>query len=164
MNDIKTTGFVVACLVLLPLPVAAQDLGGVFRNAMEKAFRNTVNEVVDDTFRSIATVSSGLISREAIRPADASGKVILYRNATCGYCRKAASYMRTQDIPFVERDINVSATYQKEYRAYGGNGGVPLLVFGSETLHGFSEAAFDKHYARMNQGSRSAGNQAAPQQ
>ena len=46
----------------------------------------------------------------------------------------------------------------------GGNGGEPLLVFGSETLHGFSEAAFSKHYARMNRGSRSAGEQAAPDQ
>lgn len=148
---ITISRLVVACLALLPLPGRAIDLGGIVRNAFERAVSQKAHQVVNDAFRSISTVSSGQVARDTERPADTAGKVILYRNATCGYCKKAASYMHSRDIPFVERDVNASATFRDEYRAYGGKGGVPLLVIGSETLHGFSEAAFDERYARMTQ-------------
>lgn len=145
MFRINTLRPLVAALVLLPLLAQAQDFSGILRNAAGRFFGDTVNSAL----RSITTASAGTVAQGVQRPADTAGQVILYRNASCGYCKRAAAYMSSRGIPFSERDINTNSAWMGEYRVYGGNGGVPLLVFGSETMMGFSEAAFDQRYARM---------------
>lgn len=142
LNCLRT---IVVLVVAMPALAPAQDLGSILSGVVGRTFGDAASKAL----RSITTVSIGRILDGTLRPADTEGKVILYRNATCGYCKQAAAYMRTRNIPFVERDINRDKAYYEEYRAYGGNGGVPLIVFGTETMSGFSPAAFDRHYAAM---------------
>lgn len=147
MFRINTLRRTIVALIFLPLLAQAQDFSGILRNTVGRVFGETVNGAL----RSITTASVGTVAQGVQRPADTAGQVILYRNASCGYCKRAAAYMSSRGIPFSERDINANSAWMGEYRAYGGNGGVPLLVFGSETMMGFSEAAFDQRYARMQQ-------------
>jgi glutaredoxin len=147
MFRINTLRRTIVALIFLPLLAQAQDFSGILRNTVGRVFGDTVNGAL----RSITTASVGTVAQGVQRPADTAGQVILYRNASCGYCKRAAAYMSSRGIPFSERDINTNSAWMGEYRAYGGNGGVPLLVFGRETMMGFSEAAFDQRYARMQQ-------------
>ncbi|EGF31045.1 glutaredoxin family protein [Oxalobacteraceae bacterium IMCC9480] len=124
-------------------PAGAQDYGNMLKGLMQ----GRSGDVLFDTIRSITEVSFGQIANGAQVPQDTQGKVILYRTAWCGYCKKAASYMQQKNIPFVERDIEANKSYQAEMKQLGGKGGVPFIVFGSKTLNGFSESAIDQNYA-----------------
>lgn len=138
-------------------PAGAQDYGNLLKGLMQ----GRSGDVLFDTIRSITEVSFGQIANGAQVPQDAQGKVILYRTAWCGYCKKAASYMQQKNIPFVERDIEANKTYQAEMKQLGGKGGVPFIVFGSKTLNGFSESAIDQNYAAF-KGSQHDGGTPAP--
>lgn len=145
MRPLNCLRMIVALIIAIPALAQAQDLGSILSGIAGRTFGDAASKAL----RSITTVSIGRILDGTLRPVDTEGKVILYRNATCGYCKQAEAYMRARDIPFVERDINKNKAYYEEYRAYGGNGGVPLIVFGTETMSGFSPAVFDRHYAAM---------------
>ena len=133
-----------AATLATPGVASALDIGNVISNAASRAVGNSVSSIT----YSITTASIGRAVSAAKRPANTEGKVLLYRTATCGYCKKAAAYMTGKGIPFVERDIDTDSWAKQEYDNYGITG-VPVIVFGSETLRGFSESKFDALYARM---------------
>jgi glutathione S-transferase len=45
--------------------------------------------------------------------------------------------MKTQGIPFEERDVETSATYAREMRAINPRGGVPTFQIDGQVLVGF---------------------------
>jgi len=140
----KTLLLLAAVSLATPGVSSALDIGSIIGNAASRAVTNSVSS----TTYSITTASIGRAVAGATRPVNTEGKVLLYRTATCGYCKKAAAYMTQRQIPFVERDIEADATARQEYDSYGIKG-VPVLVFGSETLKGFKESRVDELYARM---------------
>lgn len=75
-------------------------------------------------------------------PARAPRGLVMYSTSWCGYCKKARRYFRSEGIAFTEKDIEESAAAKKEYQRLGGNGGVPFLVKGRQTMHGFSVSGF----------------------
>jgi glutaredoxin len=79
----------------------------------------------------------------------ANAKVVLYRTAWCGYCKRAAAYMQQQKIQFVERDIEVDERSHAEYQKLGGKGSIPLIQFGDKTMMGFAQEAFDQYYSEF---------------
>ncbi len=81
--------------------------------------------------------------------AQQAAKVVLYRTAWCGYCKRAAAYMRQQKIQFVERDIEVDQHSHAEYQRLGGKGSVPLIQFGDKAMLGFAQETFDQYYAEF---------------
>lgn len=123
--------------------VQAQDLGSLLKNV----FNNRPADMMNLIIQSVSDVSSGNISAGTPVPADSEGKVVLYSTSWCGYCKRSASYMRQKNIPFIERDIESNAAYKAEYKRAGGKGPVPFLVFGTQTMQGFSEVSIDRHYA-----------------
>lgn len=131
----------------LTLSAHAQDLGGLLKSMLGNRAPNTQNLL--GAVRSITQVSQGRVADDVRVPQDAEGRVILYRTAWCGYCKQAAAYMQRKAIPFLERDIEASAANNAEYRQFGGNGGVPLIVFGQTTMQGFEPARFDRSYAEF---------------
>ena len=128
-----------ACAVMLP--ASAQDIGGLLRGLMQGRPADLAEAI-----RSVADVSVGQLAGGVQGPQDADGKVVLYRTVWCGYCKQAAAYMQQKNIPFVERDIERNPAYKAEFSRFGGSG-VPLLLFGSKTMRGFSPASFDQNYA-----------------
>ncbi|MDT3737271.1 MAG: glutaredoxin family protein [Denitratisoma sp.] len=69
--------------------------------------------------------------------------LVIYTTPTCGYCKQAKAHMGRRGIPYTERDITVSESYEREFRQQGGRG-VPLIVAGSRTLKGYSEASLEE--------------------
>lgn len=122
----------------------AQDLNGLLRNLTSRV---TGIKDITSALQSLTEVTQGKALPGAQPPADAQGRVILYRTAWCGYCKRAASHMQQRGIAFLERDIESDPAIRAEYNRYGGTGGVPLMVFGQNTMAGFAAAEFDRVYA-----------------
>ena len=141
------TAMLLACTALA---ANAQDLNGIFRGALQRQANNSINSAVNSAFRSITTASTGRLTEPMTTSPDAEGKVILYRTKWCGYCRKAASYMQSNNIPFVERDVDDNPGYSAEHKRLGGKG-VPFMVFGDKTLSGHNEQMITQYYREMQQ-------------
>jgi glutaredoxin len=74
----------------------------------------------------------------------------MYSTSWCGYCARARTYFKQNNIPFTERDIEKSAKAQKIFNDKYGGGGVPLLVYSGKTMRGFTVSRFDAFYSRRN--------------
>ncbi len=75
-------------------------------------------------------------------PAAQREALVIYTTPTCGYCTAAKAHMGRRGIPYTERDVTTSESYQREFRQKGGRG-VPLIVAGSRTLNGYSAESLD---------------------
>jgi len=84
-----------------------------------------------------------------LAPARAKVRVLLYTAPWCGFCRKAAAYLREKGIAFVERDIEASRSaaveLDRKLRAAGlVGGGVPVLDIGGTIVIGFDRSRIDR--------------------
>lgn len=78
---------------------------------------------------------------DAVRPPGEKPEVVLYVTEWCPYCAQARDYMAEQNIPHRVVDIEASAEGAEEYQAMGGQGGIPLVAVGTETIEGWSAEA-----------------------
>jgi len=81
---------------------------------------------------------NGFVNPE-IPLAQTPGQVVLYATEWCGYCRKARSYFKKNNITYIEKDIEKSAEAKREHKALGG-GGVPVITYKDQVIRGFSKA------------------------
>lgn len=126
---------------LAPAAALPQSLGSLLSTLKQMTSSDTM-----DAIKSVTEVIQAQLPPGAGEQ-DADGKVVLYRTSWCGYCKRASAYMHQRNVPFVERDIEANAHYKAEYKSLGGNGSVPLMVFGDKAIYGFTETTFDKNYA-----------------
>jgi mycoredoxin len=70
--------------------------------------------------------------------------VVLYSTDWCGYCKKMRSFLKQNNIPYVEYDIEKDAQGRSQYDQLNGNG-VPLMVVQGHLIRGYSPEAV-KHY------------------
>jgi glutaredoxin len=126
---------------LAPIPAFSQAAGDA---ATANADANT------SKIRLAAIPTKRAAERQ--RSVQSANKVVLYRTAWCGYCKRAAAYMQQQKIQFIERDIEVDERYHAEYKRLGGKGSIPLIQFGDQTMMGFAQEAFDQQYAQFLKG------------
>ncbi len=80
---------------------------------------------------------------EEDRTPDCSGvTVIMYRTSWCGYCKQAATYVRSLGAGLVEYDIDRDPERKAEMkRKSGGSTGVPLLDIDGTIIRGYSPSA-----------------------
>lgn len=79
-------------------------------------------------------------------PEEPSGEVTLYMASWCGACKAAAAYLRSRDIPFVEKDIEKDAAAASEMRQKAQAAGktprgVPVIDFRGTLMLGFDQHA-----------------------
>lgn len=82
-----------------------------------------------------------------------SKRVVMYSTAWCGVCKKARNYFQKNGIRFTEYDIDKSKKAREAFDRYG-NGGVPLILVGKQTMRGFGAARFERLYAGEDTASR----------
>jgi glutaredoxin len=83
----------------------------------------------------------------ALRPiTSATGGVVLYSAAWCGYCTQARAYLGAKGVAYREIDIDTPDGLASFAQAGGGKG-VPLLLAGDQRVQGFSPAAYDHFFA-----------------
>jgi glutaredoxin len=145
----------VTVLVAAPAPAQFGDILRDVRNVARDA-RDAVVAV-----RSLTTVTFGE-SRPANAPAasngpnasgagaalDSGSEVFLYSTSWCKYCDRAREHMQARQIQFVEKDIESSPNNRAEYDQLRSRG-IPVLLFGTKTMSGFSTSAFDKMYGEF---------------
>ncbi|HEY5523277.1 MAG TPA: glutaredoxin domain-containing protein [Desulfuromonadaceae bacterium] len=57
-------------------------------------------------------------------------QIVLYSVAWCPHCREAKGYLTKNDIPFINRDVEVDAKAMEELTIKYNSTGVPVIVFG----------------------------------
>jgi glutaredoxin len=77
-------------------------------------------------------------------PEEPTGDVTLYMASWCGACKAAARYLKSRDVPFVEKDIEkdraAAGEMQQKARAAGKTPrGVPVIDFRGNILLGFDQ-------------------------
>ncbi len=79
----------------------------------------------------------------ATRKPDCSGvTVIMYGTSWCGFCKQAATYVRSLGAGLVEYDIDRDPEKKAEMKKKsGGSTGVPLLDIDGTVIRGYSPAA-----------------------
>lgn len=83
--------------------------------------------------------------------------VTIYKASWCGVCKSAAAYLRSRNVPFVEKDIEkdsaAAAEMQQKARAAGQHPrGVPVIDFHGHLLMGFDQATLDRLIAQYKAG------------
>ncbi len=130
-SRLSLPGLTLALAALAPAPVLAQ----------------AATEAVDAGSKKVHLNAIPTKRTAERKRAQQASKVVLYRTAWCGYCKRAAAYMQQQKIQFVERDIEVDDRSHEEYKRLGGKGSIPLIQFGDKTMMGFAQETFDQYYA-----------------
>jgi glutaredoxin len=94
------------------------------------------------------------VAAEDVKKPDYSGvTVVMYRTNWCGYCTKAAAYVRSLGAGIVEYDIDADKDKRAEMKKKsGGSTAVPLLDIDGAIIRGYSptaiKAAVEKSAAR----------------
>jgi len=99
-----------------------------------------------DAFDRLADEAAGVASPDARgqMPGSALGpeEVVIYGASWCGACRSAAAFLRSEGVPFVEKDIERDAAAREEMtsklRALGMEpGSIPVIDFRGTIVRGF---------------------------
>jgi glutaredoxin len=70
----------------------------------------------------------------------ASRRVRLLSTTWCGYCKRAAAFLRARGTPFEELDVEKSIQGKREYDVLGGRG-VPIIMVGDRRMDGYDQTA-----------------------
>jgi glutaredoxin 3 len=57
-------------------------------------------------------------------------QIVLYSVSWCPHCREAKEYLTKNDIPFINRDVEVDAMAMEDLTIKYKSAGVPVIVFG----------------------------------
>lgn len=83
---------------------------------------------------------SVLLAGEIDYDPEVSGEVTLYSTAWCGYCTRTRDYLRRNDVPFTEHDIEKSDEAMQQImqlQAFG----VPVVIVGDTVIRGYRPRA-----------------------
>jgi glutaredoxin 3 len=73
-------------------------------------------------------------------------KIVLFSTSWCPHCREAKEYFTRNDIPFINRDVELDNDAMTVLTGKYKSQGVPVIIIGDDgvVLKGFSEARFEK--------------------
>ena len=66
--------------------------------------------------------------------------VILYATSWCPNCKKTRQFLKTNNIPYFEYDVDNSSEGQRQFKQLHGNG-VPVLLVKNSVVRGYNPAA-----------------------
>lgn len=76
-------------------------------------------------------------------------RIVLYSVAWCPHCREAKEYLTRNNIPFINRDVELDEKAMEELTGTYGSSGVPVLVFGGGkdeiVMKGFNPELFQQN-------------------
>jgi glutaredoxin-like YruB-family protein len=72
-------------------------------------------------------------------------KIVLYSVAWCPHCKAAKEYFTQNNIPFINKDVEIDPKAMEELTGKYKSQGVPVVIIGDKkVLKGFSPEAFEK--------------------
>ena len=106
------------------------------------------------TLAPVLTCSAAEQGRQsALNPAKAEAsrkfpQIVLYSVAWCPHCKETKDYFTKNNIPFINRDVEVDGKAMEELTGKYNSTGVPVLVLGSGkdeiVLKGFTPELFQE--------------------
>jgi len=74
--------------------------------------------------------------------------VTIYTTPTCGYCRVAKDWFRSNHVPFTEYDVSVDRRKAEEMVRKSGQMGVPVIDVHGKVIVGFNRSAIEQALKR----------------
>ena len=73
-------------------------------------------------------------------------KIVLYSVSWCQHCKAAKEYFTRNNIPFINRDVELDSEAMELVTGKYKSQGVPVIVIGddAQVIKGFDEARFEK--------------------
>lgn len=102
---------------------------------------------------ALACVASAHAQQSALDPAKAVEarkypRIVAYTVSWCPHCRAAKEYLTRNNIPFINKDVEMDAKAMEELTGKYQSQGVPVIVIGSGNeevvLKGFSAELFEE--------------------
>lgn len=102
---------------------------------------------------ALASVAAEQPRQSALSPAKAEAakkypKIVLFSVAWCPHCRETKEYLTKNDIPFINRDVEVDSGAMEELTGKYNSTGVPVIVFGTGknevVMKGFTPELFQE--------------------
>jgi glutaredoxin len=76
-----------------------------------------------------------------------TGTVEIYMTSWCPACKSALAYVRKNGIAYAAYDIEKDQSANRRFEEFGGRG-VPLIVVGNLTMHGFDRTTLESWLGR----------------
>lgn len=70
--------------------------------------------------------------------------IIVYTTPSCFYCKIAKEFLKRNNIPLEERDVEATGAFMKEMEEKSHQRGVPVFEIGDEIFVGFDRPAIAK--------------------
>lgn len=67
-------------------------------------------------------------------------KVVIYSTPTCVYCQMTKEFLKSNNIPFEDKNVAEDEQARNEMIEKSGQMGVPVIFVGDEMIIGFDEA------------------------
>ena len=105
------------------------------------------------TLFTFASVGAEGTHQSPLNPARAAAakqypQIVLYSTSWCPHCRAAKEYLTKNDIPFINRDVEVDAKAMEDLTVKYKSAGVPVIVFGKGKdeiiMNGFTPELFQE--------------------
>ena len=93
---------------------------------------------------------AGELRQSPLNPDTASTRkypmIVLYSTSWCPHCRAVKEYFTKENIPFINRDVELDSAAMHDLTEKYKSQGVPVIVIGSDQkiLKGFDQATFEK--------------------
>jgi glutaredoxin 3 len=73
-------------------------------------------------------------------------KIVLYSTSWCPHCKEAKEYFTRNNIPFINRDVELDSDAMELLQNRYKSTGVPVIVLGNDdkVLKGFNKDVFEK--------------------
>lgn len=100
---------------------------------------------------SVSAMGDNQSHQSKLNPAKAAEakkypRIVLYSVSWCPHCRETKEYLTKNNIPFINRDVEIDAKAMEELTGKYESTGVPVLVFGTGkqevVLKGFTPELF----------------------
>ncbi|HEY4222523.1 MAG TPA: glutaredoxin domain-containing protein [Myxococcota bacterium] len=91
--------------------------------------------------------AKGQVQAPAVPPP--AGSVVVYSASWCGFCKKAKAWLKDNDVPFIDRDVEKTQGAQAELdeklkKAGVQGGGIPVIDWSGTLVMGFDQRQLEK--------------------
>jgi glutaredoxin len=102
---------------------------------------------------SLSAIAAEPPNQSSLNPSRAEAakkfpRIVLFSVSWCPHCRETKEYLTKNDIPFINRDVEVDAAAMEELTGKYKSTGVPVIVFGTGSnevvMKGFTPELFQE--------------------